>query len=254
VREYLLPLIESYDGWVFSLPEFILSGLAPDKAWITSPAIDPLKEKNQPLATQDASLVLSNLGIDPSRPLVAQVSRFDPWKDPWQAIDAYRLAKQELPGLQLALVGVFSASDDPEGPEIYESVRIYAGGDPDVHLYTDPNLVGEREVNAFQSFPDAVLQRSKREGFGLTVTEAMWKRRPVIATPVGGIKTQIHHGVNGFLVETAAACASHIVELVRRPEVAKTIGEAAHTSVLKSFLMPRLIRDELALYAELLES
>jgi trehalose synthase len=254
VRDWLLPFVTPYDRVVFSMRQYVLAGLPDDRVEVELPAIDPLSPKNRPLARREALAVLGQLGIDPRRPLVTQVSRFDPWKDPWGVVDAYRLAKRSIPDLQAALVGVFSATDDPEGPRVYERIREYAGGDPDVHLYTDPARVGDREVNAFQTGSTVVLQRSLREGFGLTVTEAMWKARPVIATPVGGITEQITSGQDGFLVESAEDCARLIVELVRAPDRARRIGEAARERVRRDFLLPRLLADELALYRSLVEA
>src|SRR5215212_10466773 len=201
VREYLLPWMQQYDRAVFSMPEYVLGPLPAEQVRIVHPAIDPLTAKNRRLSLAQAQRILAGLGIDPSRPLVTQVSRFDPWKNPRQAVDAYRLAKREIPGIQLALVGVFSAKDDPEAPGIYADVVRYAAGDPDIHLFTDAGHVGQPEVNAFQRGSDVILQRSRRAGFGLVVAEAMWKARPVVATPVGGITVQIQDGVNGFLTE-----------------------------------------------------
>jgi trehalose synthase len=251
VCSFLLPFLHDFDRLLFTMPTFCLDGLRPDQVGIIHPAIDPLAAKNRRLATDEARAIVSGLGIDSERPLVSQVSRFDPWKNPWQAVDAYRLAKREIPGLQLALVGVFSASDDPEAPRVYNSVRRYVGRDPDVHLFIDPSRVGPREVAAFQTASAAILQRSSREGFALTVTEAMWKRTPVIGTPVGGIVVQIEDGQNGFLTDSAEECAEHIVDLVRQPKLAHRIGRAAQESVRRRFLMPRLLADHLALYAEL---
>jgi trehalose synthase len=149
---------------------------------------------------------------------------------------------------------VFSAKDDPEAPRIYEEVARYAAGDPDVHLFHDGSRVGQREVNAFQTGSDIILQRSVREGFGLVVTEAMWKGRPVVATPVGGITVQIEDGVNGFLCEDTAGCAEHIVQLLRDPRRARAIQRAARATVRARFLVPRLLRDHLGLYEELLSA
>lgn len=250
VRDYLLPWVRDYDLTVFSMRDYVLAGMNPKGARVVYPAIDPLTPKNVPLPFEEARAVLAGLGIDPFRPLLTQVSRFDPWKNPWEVIDAYRLAKRHVPDLQLALVGVFSARDDPEGPQVYRSVRRHAGTDPDVHLYTDPARVGPREVNAFQSGSNVVLQRSVREGFGLTVTEAMWKARPVVATPVGGITVQIEHGQNGFLVLGAEDCAEVLVDLLRQPERAREIGHAARASVARQFLLPRLLADDLRLFRE----
>jgi trehalose synthase len=248
---YLLPWVRSYDRAIFSMPEYVLPGLPPEMVRVQYPAIDPLSAKNRPLRRGEARNILSALGIDPRRPLVTQVSRFDPWKNPWEAVDAYRLAKREIPDLQLALVGVFSAKDDPESPRVFRSIQRQARGDPDIQLFTDPLVVGQREVNAFQGGSTVLLQRSVREGFGLTVTEAMWKGRPVVATCAGGIKVQIQDGKTGFLVETAEACAERIVQLVRDPRLANAVGAAAHRAVRGRFLLPRLLLDDLRLFGEL---
>ncbi len=252
VREYLTPWIRNYDRALFSMPEYVLPGVFAEQVRIVYPAIDPLTPKNSPLSMREAHAILAGLGMDMRRPLVTQVSRFDPWKNPWQVVDAYRLAKRAVPEVQLALVGTFAADDDPEAPAIYEAIRDYAGADSDVHLFTDPVKVGAREVNAFQTASDVILQRSTREGFGLTVTEAMWKARPVVATPVGGITVQIQHGQNGFLVESTESCAEHIVRLLTDDHLAKDIGAAARRSVRERFLVPRLLSDHLELYQEVL--
>jgi trehalose synthase len=251
VREYLLPWIQAYDRALFSMPEYVLPGLRPEQIRIVHPAIDPLMPKNQRMAQREANTILTQLGIDTARPLVSQVSRFDPWKNPWQVIDAYRLTKRVVPDVQVALVGTFAADDDPEAPEIYRATREYAGNDPDVHFFIDPVRVGPREVNAFQSASSVILQRSTREGFGLTVTEAMWKARPVVASPVGGITVQIQDGQNGYLVDSAEGCAEQIVRLLRDTHLAEAIGTAARASVRERFLMPRLVSHHLQLYSEL---
>jgi trehalose synthase len=251
VCEFLLPWMRGYDRALFTLPAFCLNGLAERQVAMELPAIDPLAPKNRRLGKAHAREILTSLGLDMKRPLITQVSRFDPWKNPWEVVDSYRLAKEQIPTLQLALIGVFEASDDPEGPAIYESVRRHAGDDPDIHLYTDPTRVGPIEINAFQTASTAILQRSTREGFGLVVTEAMWKRAPVIGTPIGGIAVQIQDGQNGFLASTAEECAARIVELVRNPRLASSIGEAGRESVRHRFLMPRVLRDELEVYSEL---
>jgi trehalose synthase len=251
VRDYLLPWVRTYDQALFSMPEYVLPNLSRKQVRIVYPAIDPLSPKNRTLSVRQTRAGLVGMGIDPRRPLLTQVSRFDPWKNPWQVIDIYRLAKRELPELQLAMAGVFAAKDDPEGPKIYRDIRRYAGRDPDVHLFTDPTLVGSREINALQSASNVVLQRSTREGFGLTVSEAMWKSRPVIATPVGGITVQVEHGKNGFLVRNTEESAELVVGLVREPRRARAIGTRGRRTVRQRFLLPRLLRDELRSYAEL---
>jgi trehalose synthase len=254
VRDYLLPWVHTYDRVLFSMPEYTLPDLLPEQVRTVYPAIDPLAAKHRPRRSGRQKSVLEGLGIDSTRPLVSQVSRFDPWKNPWQVVDVYRRARREIPSLQLAMAGVFAAKDDPEGPRMYRAIREYVGSDPDVHLFTDPARVGWREINALQSGSSVVLQRSAREGFGLTVTEAMWKGRPVVGTPVGGIKAQIRHAENGFLVDTTTEFAELVVRLVRDRQRAKLIGEAARRSVRERFLLPRLLADELRSYAELVQA
>ena len=157
---------------------------------IIPPAIDPLSPKNMAFSPEDAAFVCRQFGIDPDRPLITQVSRFDPWKDPIGVIDAYREVTEQVPEAQLAMVGSM-ASDDPEGREYFQKTYEYADNDPDIKILSNLNNVGAIEVNAFQSQSDVCLQKSIREGFGLTVTEALWKGRPTIGGNVGGIPLQI---------------------------------------------------------------
>ena len=250
VCEFLLPWMRDYDQMVFTLPAFCLDGLEADQVALQFPAIDPLAPKNRRLSRSEARTILATLGVDTTRPVVTQVSRFDDWKNPWEAVDSYRLAKHEIPGLQLALVGVFSASDDPEAPRVYRSVQLHADADPDIHFFTDPAQVGPLQINAFQTASTAILQRSTREGFGLTVTEAMWKGAPVIGTPIGGIAVQIKDYENGFLASTAESCAQRIVEVVSQPRRAREIGRAARAAVRQRFLTPHLLADELQRYVQ----
>ena len=175
------------------------SGLPP--AYIWPPAIDPLTPKNMALSPEDAAYIVDQFGIDVERPLLTQVSRFDPWKDPLGVIDAYREVKAALPEVQLALVGSM-AHDDPEGWEYYNQTVNYAADDPDIYILSNLNNVGSVEVNAFQVHSAAVIQKSIREGFGLTVTEALWKTRPTVAGRVGGIVAQIQDGETGWLVDS----------------------------------------------------
>ncbi len=153
------------------------------------------------LSAEDAAYIVDQFGIDVDRPLLTQVSRFDPWKDPLGVIDAYRAVKESFPEVQLALVGSM-AHDDPEGWDYYNQTVAYAGGDPDIYVLSNLNNVGSVEVNAFQVHSRAVLQKSIREGFGLTVTEALWKAKPTVAGRVGGIVAQIIDGETGWLVDS----------------------------------------------------
>lgn len=251
VIKTLLPLTKDYDALVFSLETYVPDGLGEStQVYIAPPAIDPLAVKNSPFEKDEALKMVAAMGIDRTRPLISQVSRFDVWKDPWGVIDAFRLARKSVPGLQLALLGLIQATDDPEALDVVESVRERAGSDPDIHLYFDPvGLPGtvDEVVNAFQVASDVIIQKSLREGFGLTVTEAMWKGKSVIGGNVGGIRIQIENGVNGFLVDTPEECAWRIVDLMNDPALRCRLGEAAREAVRGRFLMPALALDYLKL-------
>ena len=244
VLDVLQPLMDAYDGLVFSLPAYVPSGLSTSsRVYIVPPAIDPLSEKNRPLDQTEASRVVAAMGVDPVRPLVTQVSRFDLWKDPWGVIDAFCQARSAVPGLQLALLGISQAADDPEGQEVWRSVKTRAAHDPDIHLYFDHSGLPasiDQIVNAFQVASTIIIQKSVREGFGLTVTEGMWKGKPVIGGNVGGIKAQIEDGETGYLVDSSEECGERIIQLINSPELRSQIGAAAKESVRKRFLMPRL--------------
>jgi len=249
VMESLLPLTRGYDRLVFSLDSYVPKELGDTPpVYIAPPAIDPLTVKNAHLAESAASEIVAAMGIDPARPLITQVSRFDFWKDPWGVIDAYRLARQSIPGLQLAMLGLSQATDDPESLEVLASVTEHAARDPDIHLYFCceelPSSI-DKVVNAFQVASQVVIQKSIAEGFGLTVTEAMWKGTPVVGGNVGGIRQQIQNGVSGYLVNTAEECARRIVQLMQDPDLRFRIGEKARESVRERFLLPRLALDYL---------
>jgi trehalose synthase len=254
VQHRLLPLSQYYARCLVSMPEYAAAGLPLDRTVAFPPAIDPFTAKNRSLPLDEARIRLVGLGIDGHRPLVTQVSRFDSWKDPSGVVDAYRLAKRRLPGLQLALVGALTAVDDPEGMEVWQSVRSYAADDPDIHIYPQPEVGGDdTTVNAFQTASNIVIQKSIREGFGLTVTEAMWKERPVIGGDCGGIRLQIEDGVNGYLVSNASQCGERIVDLLDDPDRARLMGAAARESVRQRFLMPRLLLDYLRLFQQIVD-
>jgi len=254
VQTRLLPLTQYYARCLVSMPEYAAAGLPLERTVAFPPAIDPFTAKNRRLPLEEARARLACLGIDCGRPLVTQVSRFDPWKDPLGVVDAYRLAKRQVPGLQLALVGALTAIDDPEGAEVWRSVSSYAGDEPDIHIYPQPEVGGDEiTVNAFQTASNVVVQKSVREGFGLTVTEAMWKGKPVIGGDCGGIRLQIEDGVNGHLVSNAAECAERIVDLLNDPRRARAMGAAARESVRRRFLMPRLLLDYLRLFQQIVD-
>ena len=247
----LLPMIEEYDATVWHLPAYVPNGMdGKDGVQIIPPAIDPLSPKNMAFSPDDAAFVCNQFGIDVDRPLLTQVSRFDPWKDPAGVIDAYRIVTEEVPEAQLALVGSM-ATDDPEGWEFFQKTFEYADGDPDIKILNNLNNVGAIEVNAFQSQSDVCIQKSIREGFGLTVTEALWKGRPTVAGNVGGIPLQIKDGEGGFLVDSPQECAQRCVEILEDPELGKRLGRAGKEHARKDFLSPRLLRDWLELFNEL---
>jgi len=248
--ERLLPHVQCYDASLFHVAGYVPAGMD-GGVNIVPPAIDPLAPKNMALSREDAIFVCRQFGIDVERPMILQVSRFDPWKDPLGVIDAYRLVKEERPDVQLALVGSM-ASDDPEGWDFYNSTLEHAAGDPDIHILNNFNNVGAIEVNAFQSLADVVLQKSTREGFGLTVSEALWKGRPFVGGDVGGIPLQVTDGRTGYLVSTVEDCGRRCLEILNDPEHARALGRAGKEHVRSHFLTPRYLRDYLRIFGEVL--
>jgi trehalose synthase len=247
VWDFVRPLVEPYDAAIFTLPEYVQPDLrVPILAYIP-PSIDPRSAKNVQLDPALADDVVHRLGVDPNRPLLLQVSRFDPWKDPKGVIDVYRAVKQEIPGIQLALVGSM-ATDDPEGWLIYKDVLRYAGVDPDISILTNLDGVGAVEVNAFQHASEVVLQKSLREGFGLTVSEALWKGVPVVGGRVGGIPMQIGDNEAGRLVESVDEAIAACLELLRDDDLRRRLGEVGRERVRKHFLSTRNLRDYLGLF------
>jgi trehalose synthase len=245
----MVPFIKDYDASVWHVDQYVPTGVdgGLDGVHICPPAIDPLSPKNMALSPEDAAFVCDQFGIDVDRPLICQVSRFDPWKDPMGVIDAYRKVTDEMPEVQLALVGSM-ATDDPEGWEFFNSTMAYADGDPDIHILNNLNNVGAIEVNAFQSQADVVIQKSTREGFGLTVSEALWKARPFIGGKVGGIPLQVQDGETGFLVSSPDECADRSLRVLSEPDLGKKLGRSGKEHVRKHFLTPRLLRDWLRIF------
>lgn len=249
-RDRFVRYLAPYDGLVFTMRKYLLEGLEPKKLAVIPMAIDPLADKNRLMDPIVAREIVRRFGIDPDRPLVCQVSRFDPWKDPLGVIEAWTLARREVPGLQLALVGD-SSSDDPEGAVVLERVSQAAEGKADLFVLAD--RADDRAVRAFQTHADVIIQKSLREGFGLTVTEALWAGRPVIGTDVGGIPLQVEDGRSGYLISGPAEAAKRTAELIKNPQRAAAMGRYGHDSVKAKFLTPRLIRDDLKFMLELAE-
>ena len=252
VFDILLPSLRHYDASIFHMRGYAPQADGLGRVVIWPPAIDPLQPKNMALSPEDAAYIVDQFGIDVERPLLTQVSRFDPWKDPLGVIDAYRLVKAEHPDVQLALVGSM-AHDDPEGWDYYNRTVNYAGGDPDVYILSNLNNIGSVEVNAFQVHSAAAIQKSTKEGFGLTVTEALWKTRPMVASRVGGIVAQIQDGETGWLVDphSPEECARACIEILADPISARQRALRGKEYVRRNFLMPRLLRDWLVLLNKL---
>ena len=248
--EFLRGFLCDYDAAVFTQRDFVPPDLPIDRVAVVPPAIDPLSPKNLPLARVTARQVLDWIGVRLDTPLVTQVSRFDPWKDPLGVIDAYRLAREEVPGLQLALVGSM-ALDDPEGWDLYRQLQQEASADHAIKLFTNLTGVGNIEVNAFQRLSSVILQKSIREGFGLVVSESLWKGTPVIAGRAGGIPLQMADGTGGVLVESTEATAEALVELLADPDRADALGREGRERVHQHFLLPRLLLNELVLLNQL---
>jgi len=240
VWEFLKKKIENYDSMIISTPAFARDDVSIPQ-FIIPPSIDPLSIKNQPIPEITVKRILYKYGIDTERPLVVQISRFDYAKDPIGVIKSFKLAKEHIDGLQLAYVGS-PATDDPEGEEVYEKTVKEAGDDKDIHLLMLPPY-SDLEINAFQTGASVVLQKSIKEGFGLTVSEAMWKKKVVIGGRTGGIPLQIIHGITGYLVDNIEGAAHYIIHTLKNPEISQKIGENAHDHVKNNFLITRHMRE-----------
>lgn len=244
---YLRTFVTAYDASVFSLSAFAQE--LPHPQYLIPPSIDPLSEKNIDLPEETIGRTTEQYGLDPHRPLIVQISRFDRFKDPIGAIHAYRLAKKFVPTLQLVLAGG-GATDDPEGDTVLNEVRAASQVDRDIHVLLLPPD-SHLQINALQRAADIVLQKSIREGFGLTVTEAMWKGKPVVAGNVGGIRLQLSNYHTGFLVNTPEGAALRIRYLRHHPDQASLMGSNAHTFVRDNFLITRHVREYLTLMVSL---
>jgi trehalose synthase len=242
VWKVLRTIVDKFDASIFSMAEFAQP--LPHPQFLVPPSIDPLSEKNRELDPAELESVRSEFGIDPERPLLVQISRFDRFKDPIGVIQACRLVRKVIP-VQLVLAGG-GAADDPEGKAVLEDVMEAAEGAPDIHVILLPSGA-HKTINALQRAADIVLQKSTREGFGLTVTEGLWKGKPVIGGDVGGIRLQVTNYHTGFLVNTPEGAAHRIRYLLHHRERMKEIGEIGREFVRENFLLSRHLRDYLAL-------
>jgi trehalose synthase len=242
-RPQLKRFVERYDGVVFSSPNFARRLRTPQ--FLISPSIDPLSDKNKELPPGYIKAIFDKYGIPRDCPIVMQLSRYDYLKDPLGVIDAFRLARKYIK-CRLVLAGNTSV-DDPESAEVLARVRQKAGGDPEIHVLALPNDI-DTEINALQRGADIILQKSIREGFALTVTEALWKAKPVVASYVGGIPLQIRHKYSGLLSNTIEGTALYLKQLLNNPAYAKKLGENAREHVRNNFLLTRHLRDYIMLF------
>ena len=243
VCNHLFRYCGKYDAAIFSVARFA-KAMGIDE-FIIPPSIDPISEKNMELSNTEIHATLESFGIPADRPMVLQVSRFDRFKDPTGVIKAFRIARKYNDCI-LILAGS-PATDDPEGELVLNEVKEYASGDPDIHILLLPPF-SDRHINALQRAATVVLQKSLKEGFGLTVAEAMWKGKPVIGGAVGGIPLQIIHGITGFLVHSVEGAAFRIRQFLNNPEMSRRMGEGGKEHIRQHFLITRQIRDYLSIW------
>jgi trehalose synthase len=253
IADFLAPYINEYDAFVFTMPEFLPPGLDQQRARFIAPAIDPFATKNMDIPAELCRRAISDYGVDVDRPLLLQVSRFDPWKDPLGVIEAYRMVKREIPQVQLVLIGAM-AGDDPEGWHLLDLVQEETARDQDLFVFTNVAGVGSMEVNVFQRGCDVVIQKSIREGFGLVVSEALWKEKPVVAGHAGGIPMQFPRGFDSYLINNIEDCAARVVHLLNHLGECGQFGRAGRERVRQRFLLPRLALDELRLIQNAISS
>jgi trehalose synthase len=254
----LSPHLAGYDLLVFSSDAYVPDGLEAERIEIARPCIDPFRAKNRALRPWERIEVLNRYGIDGARPYLLQVSRFDPWKDPLGVLEVYRHVREEHRDLQLVYMAGMAA-DDPEGWGLYEETRAAAGDDPDVHLLAldvpaDQVNRNALEVNAMQRGAAVVLQKSIREGFGLVVTEALWKEKAVVAGNVGGIRLQVRDGWNGYLIDSVEQAAARTLELLADPEKRAAFGRNGRDLVTDQYLFTRLLGQYLGWFTQLAAS
>jgi trehalose synthase len=250
VWEFYRPFVELHDAAVFTMPEFVPDRLDLDKVVVAPPCIDPLSVKNLDLPQPFGEELCRQYGLDVHRPIVCQVSRYDPWKDPVGVVEAFGIVREKVTDAQLLLAGSM-ATDDPEGFQVWEDVQEIRANDPDIHLLSNIQQVGNVQINAFQRLSDVVLQKSIREGFGLTVSEALWKSRPVVGGRCGGIVLQIRDGYDGYLVDSVEDCAARTIDLLADPVGADAMGSQGKEHVRENFLSTRELEDWLRLFTDL---
>ena len=250
VWEFFRPFVEQHDASVWTMAEFVPQSLHMARVVHAPPCIDPLSVKNLELALPFCNEITKQYGIDPHRPIVCQVSRFDPWKDPLGVLEAFQIVREQITDAQLVLAGSM-ATDDPEGFHVWEEIEAARGGDRDIHLLSNLHQVGAVQINAFQRMASVMVQKSLREGFGLTVSEALWKGRPVVGGRAGGITLQIREGYDGYLVDSVEECASRVIDLLADPVGSEAMGAQGREHVRENFLCTRELEDWLTLFGRL---
>jgi trehalose synthase len=258
IIKFLAPYLNQYARIIISSKNFVpaLPKPAQNRTAIIMPAIDPNSTKNKPLAPKRATQIITQLGLDPNQPIICQVSRFDPWKDPVGVVQAYLEARKKLPQLQLVLAGIMNAKDDPEAVKVFAKVKKLVNNDPQIILISNATQLGKISINemvsAVFSASDVVLQKSIKEGFGLTITEAMWKGKAVVGGNAQGIRLQIKNNQNGLIVSNAKQAARAIVKLINNKKLRDRLGRAAIQAVKKQFLLPRYLLQNLQVYTEII--
>lgn len=247
VWRFLKGYVEQYESAVFSSPLF--AQRLPIRQFLISPSVDPLSDKNIDLSQETIREVFGRYGVSMDRSIVSQISRFDHLKDPLGVIDAFRLVRKYV-NCQLILAGSHAA-DDPESCRVLEQVREKSGKDPDIHVLIVNPETNDIDVNAIQRGSDVIVQKSTKEGFALTVTEALWKARPVVASAVGGIPLQIKHKFSGLLCHTVEGCAHYVKQFLQNPEYARRLGENGKQHIKNNFLLTRHLRDHMLAFLAL---
>lgn len=253
----VLPLIESYPYLIFSNREFIHGDLGKDAHRVILKAIDPLSLKQRQVPTDEARDYVADYGISREGEMVLQVSRFDPWKNPSGLVEAFQVIKDDYPDAHLTLLGLQEAMDNPEAERVFEVVKDLVGDDDRINLFFNPREHNIESISEFtmyaQNAADIIIQNSIKEGFGLTVSEALWKKKPVIGGPASGVKKQIKDGWNGFIAKDKKELAKRMSDLIDHPKKRKELGENGRDYVRDNFLLPRLVEEHLDSYLDVLE-
>ena len=247
---FIKKFIIQYDALIFSLDKYVRKDARMNRIYLVPPSIDPLSDKNKSLSHEIILDTLKKFDINPKRPIVTQISRFDYWKNPLGVIECYKLIKRKIPETQLVLIGNM-ADDDPEGGEWYEKILKKAEEAESIHILLN---LEDIEVNSFQRASNVIIQNSIREGFGLTITEALWKRTPVIGTRVGGIPLQVIDSVTGFLIKSIQEAADRTIQILKDKSLERTLGIQGKEHVKENFLITRHLKDYLKIQQELIEN